>query len=44
MTDEGFVMIVIRDLNNTLLYSYNIQATTDVFSTSQGPHLLTKGA
>jgi hypothetical protein len=42
-TDEGFVTIVIRDLNNRVLYSYDIQATTDVLGTSQGPHLLTKG-
>jgi hypothetical protein len=44
ITDEGFVTIVIRDLNNRVLYSYGIQATTDVFSTSQGSHLLTKGS
>jgi hypothetical protein len=44
MIDEGFVMIVIRDVNKSVLYSYNIQATTDVFGTSQGPHLLTKGS
>ena len=44
MTDEGFAMIVIRNLNNNVLYSYSIQGTTDVLGTSQGPHLLTIGS
>lgn len=44
MTEDGFVMIVIRNLNNSVLYSSDIQATTDVFGRSQGPHLLTKGS
>jgi hypothetical protein len=44
LTDEGFVVIIIRDLNNNVLYSYEIQSTTDVLGTSQGPHLLTEGS
>jgi hypothetical protein len=44
LTDEGFVVVIIRDLNNNVLYSYEIQSTTEVLGTSQGPHLLVEGS